>query len=144
MERHESRKLRILLTEDSRGDVLLVREALTVHAIPYDLEVKTDGREFLLAVESMEAGQMPCPDLILLDLNLPRHNGLELLERVRSSSVCGNIPVIVVTSSGAAKDRASVERLGATAYFRKPYDYDEFMELGGLVRRVAGLDERPS
>lgn len=125
----------MLVAEDSQADILLIREALKHHSLDVDLVVKRDGRELLQAIDRMDAGELPCPDVVLLDLNLPRHNGTALLARMRESPVCGHIPVIIVTSSDAPKDRETAERLKASAYFRKPSDYDQFMRLGELVQR---------
>ena len=139
----QRRKPRILLAEDSRADVLLVREALDAHNLDVELMVKRDGGDVLAEIERMDAGDVACPDLMLLDLNLPRHNGETLLARIRASAVCGQMPVIVVTSSDAARDRQMASRLRASAYFRKPSDFDEFMRLGELVRELLGIAHRP-
>jgi CheY-like chemotaxis protein len=92
----------------------------------------------LRTIERIDAGEMPCPDVVLLDLNLPRRNGTEVLARIRESPSCGQVPVIVVTSSNARRDRETMVRLGASEYFHKPSDYDGFMSLGEVVRRVVG------
>jgi CheY-like chemotaxis protein len=129
--------LSILLAEDNPGDVLLVREALKWEQIDHTLVVQADGERMLRYIESVEAGEVLCPDLILLDLNLPKKNGQTLLARLRQSPVCGLIPVVIVTSSDSPKDRVAVAQLGATKYFRKPTDFEEFMRLGALIRELS-------
>lgn len=129
------RRFHILLAEDNGGDVLLVQHALEYAGLVVHLEVRSDGEEMLKTVESMDAGDFPCPDLVLLDLNLPRMNGFVILARIREGAVCGQVPVVIVTSSDAPTDRKAAERLGASEYFRKPSDYDEFMRLGAVVER---------
>lgn len=114
----------------------MVREALQHHAIDADLVVKKDGEEMVRVIERIDAGELPCPSGVLLDLNLPRRNGLEVLRRMRESPICRHVPVIIVSSSDAPKDRESVARLGVNGYFRKPSGYDDFMRLGEVVREV--------
>jgi CheY-like chemotaxis protein len=129
-------RLNVLLAEDSQGDVLLVREALAKHDIPNDLYVVGDGGEALEFISRMGQADTPCPDLILLDLNLPKADGLAVLAEFRKHRMCVHTPVIVLSSSDAPRDRDGVKALGVSRYFRKPLDLDEFLELGALVREV--------
>lgn len=123
--------LHILLAEDNFGDVLLVRQALTEHRIHHELHVVKDGDEALQFLDRMgETGEPPCPDVLLLDLNLPKVDGPQVLQAFRKHPACAKTPVVVVTSSDAPADRKRAAALGATAYFRKPYDLSEFMKLG--------------
>ena len=85
---------------------------------------------------------VPCPDVILLDLNLPRHDGKAVLARIRNSPVCGHVPVVVVTSSNAPEDQADAARLGASKYFHKSIDYDETMRLGALILEVTQATDK--
>lgn len=127
----------ILLAEDNQGDVLLVKESLSEHRIEHRLHVVRDGQEALDYVGRMgKPDEAPCPDLMLLDLNLPRAEGSEVLSEFRQHPECVNTPVIVVTSSDSPKDRERMAQLGIDYYFRKPTDLDEFMRLGGIVRQV--------
>lgn len=130
------RSVRILLGEDNAADVGLVREALVHHGLDADIHLLQDGEALLRWIDRVEAGEMPLPDIVLLDLNMPRFGGLAVLERLRSSAICGHVPVIIVTSSGASSDRDAAARLGATSYFRKPLDFDEFLMLGALVKQL--------
>jgi len=136
-----SAKLSIFLAEDNRADVVLVREALREHGLDVDLVVKQDGEQMLGLIERVEAKELPCPDMILLDLNIPRRNGLQLLQRLRESAVCANVPVVIVTSSDAPKDRQAVARLNADSYFCKPSGYDEYMRLGAIIKELLGKRE---
>lgn len=129
--------LRILLAEDNPGDVLLVQHALAEHNIDCELKVMRDGAEALDFVMRIgQPGEPPCPDLLLLDLNLPRIDGQELLKEFRNHPQCSHTPVVVITSSDASRDRARMSELGISYYFRKPSDFDEFMSLGAIVRQV--------
>lgn len=116
----------------------MVREALEHHGLDVDLLVKHDGEQMLRAIELIDAGQLPCPDVVLLDLNLPKRNGIELLARIHESAVCRGVNVVIVTSSDAPSDRAAAVRFGATTYFCKPSSYDEYMRLGEIVKGMVG------
>jgi CheY-like chemotaxis protein len=129
--------LKILLAEDNRGDVLLVREALLAHRIEYELFLVSDGAHALDFIDQIGNNHTaPCPDVFLLDLNLPKADGHEVLERFRKHPLCTSTPVVIVTSSDTPRDRERVARLGAARYFRKPMEIDEFMQLGALVKEV--------
>jgi CheY-like chemotaxis protein len=132
-----SKLLNILLAEDNRGDVLLVRQALDEHHIPHTLHVVQDGAEAIEFIERMgEPGAAPCPDLMLLDLNLPKAEGPQVLAEFRKHPACAQTPVIVVSSSDAPRDRARIGELGVSYYFKKPSELDDFMKLGGVVKDV--------
>jgi chemotaxis family two-component system response regulator Rcp1 len=125
----------IVLVEDNSGDVLLVRTALKEYGLMYELNVLHDGASAVEFVDRVEAGG-DLPDVVLLDLNLPKRNGDEVLARLRRGSRCRTVPVIVMTSSDSITDRERAARLGADGYFRKPFRFDEFVRLGGLVEDV--------
>src|SRR5271156_5976367 len=111
--------LHILVAEDSHADVILFREALQHHHIEHQLHIVGDGQSALQFVAQMGTSpEMPCPDLMLLDLNLPKVDGPTILQEFRKHPECVQTPVIVVTSSDAAKDRAKVAEFGVTRYFR--------------------------
>jgi len=129
----------ILLAEDNPGDVYLVRDALEAEHLDFALIVKNDGEQMLKFIAAVEAGQASCPGIVLLDLNLPKYSGAFLLQKLRESGACANVPVVIVTSSDSQKDRQIAIRFHAAAYFRKPTDYDEFMRLGGIVRELLDL-----
>jgi CheY-like chemotaxis protein len=127
--------LTVLLVEDNPTDVFVIKEALARTGLNIDLRIATNGHEALLYLESLVVAEKPCPALVLLDLNLPKIGGIEVLRHLRSTSPCSRTPVIVVTSSTAETDRAAVRRLGAEAYFEKPSSLSAYMELGEVVKR---------
>src|SRR5437016_3363207 len=96
----------ILLAEDNAADVYLIREALLEHSVNCTIRVAADGREVLeiLAANTSQAGSA-LPDLIILDLNLPRHDGIEILQRLRVTERMSQVPVVVLTSSDSPRDR---------------------------------------
>jgi CheY-like chemotaxis protein len=127
----------VLLVEDSPADIYIVRESLKTHMKEVDLQVLNDGEKAFALIEAAEADDSaPAPVLLILDLNLPKRSGQEVLKRVRQSSKLGRIPVVIFTSSDSPVDRAETTKLGATAYFRKPADLEEFMCIGKVVRSV--------
>jgi CheY-like chemotaxis protein len=134
--------LHILVAEDNEGDVILFQEALEHHQIEHQLYVVPDGEAALSFVARMGTSpEAPCPDVLLLDLNLPKVDGPAILKELREHPECQHTPVIVVTSSDAEKDRVNVASFKVTRYFRKPSDFDAFMELGAIVREVVGRHE---
>ena len=118
----------ILLVEDNPGDVLLTREAFREGKFPNHLSVVRDGDE---AIEFLKHegkyGDAPRPDLILLDLNLPKKDGRELLRDIKSDHELRNIPVIVLTVSKADEDIDAAYDLHANCYLTKPLHIDQFM-----------------
>jgi CheY-like chemotaxis protein len=133
----------ILLAEDNMGDILLVKEALATHQIPHQLHVVRDGGEALTFVSRIgEPGGTACPDIVLLDLNLPKVDGSVVLAEFRKHPLCVHTPVIVITSSDAPKDRARVGALGVAYYFRKPSDLDAFLTLGSVVKQFLDRGDR--
>jgi CheY-like chemotaxis protein len=127
----------IVLAEDNPADVGLVREALRTHSVLCDLRVISDGEAVFDFIDRLdEETKSPCPDLILLDLHLPKRDGGEILNHLRSSGRCSQIPVIVMTSSDWAGDRQNAEKNAAIHYFQKPLSLAEFMRLGEIVRAV--------
>src|SRR5215467_3190162 len=94
--------------------------------------------EFIDRAESYP--EVPRPEFLLLDVNLPKRNGLEVLRHLRQSAKFRLIPVVIVTSSDLSRDLNEFEALGANRYFRKPSSYEEFVKLGGILREL--LDEQ--
>lgn len=133
--------LQILLIEDNRGDVILVQHALEEHHLVYELQVVSDGEEALRFIQRMgSAGEPACPDLLLLDLNLPKIGGPEILGEFRKHPACVRTPVIVVSSSDAPRDRMKMDALGVSHYFRKPTEFDAFLGLGVIVKQVVASE----
>jgi CheY-like chemotaxis protein len=120
----------ILLVEDNSGDVRLTREAFKEGQIQNTLHVVTDGVEAMdFLAQRADYADAPLPDIVLLDLNLPRKNGDEVLEDIRDDPSLRHIPVIVLTSSQAEEDVVKSYELCANAYLTKPVDPDKFTEV---------------
>lgn len=129
----------IILAEDNPSDVRLVREALREHAVHCDLRVISDGAEVLAFIDRLDAdSKQSCPDLLLLDLSLPKYDGGYILKYLRSRERCAQIPVVVMTSSDWIADRENAEKNAALHYFRKPSSLDQFLHLGIIVKEVIG------
>lgn len=128
MSNDAARPIRILLVEDSPGDVNLTREALVQAKVANELCVVGDGVEALqyLRGEAPFAGH-PSPDLVLLDLNLPRKSGREVLEEVKTDPALKHIPVIVLTTSSDEADILQSYRLHANAFVTKPVAFEQFI-----------------
>lgn len=122
----------ILLIEDNPDDELLTRRALRrIEKVPHDVVVVRDGVAALEYLHgSSESGEAPAklPDLVLLDLKMPKLSGLEVLQRLRSHERTCDLPVVVFTSSSEERDLRSSYDMGANAYVRKPVDFAEFAE----------------
>jgi len=127
----------ILLAEDNPGDVLLFREALSSRDLPCNLVVAGDGQK-AIALLGSEGGGAPVwrPHLIVLDVNLPKHNGDAVLRHVRGQPWLKGVPVIMLTSSASPADRAEAIELGANLYLQKSSDLDELLEVGKIVEAV--------
>ena len=130
-----SKRLAVLLAEDNAGDVFLVREALLEHRLDFELYLAGDG-DTLTALLERVGIDVPAPDVLLLDLNLPCIDGPELFRRVRAHPLCAHTPLIVISSSDAARDHAWTSEFGVSHYFRKPSHLDEFLQLGAIVRKL--------
>lgn len=127
----------IILAEDNPADVGLVREALREHKVDCDLYVIGDGEQVLSFIDRLDFdSKLPCPDLLLLDLYLPRRDGNEILKHLRASERCAHTPVVVLTSSDSPQDYENAERNAAIHYFRKPSSLAQFLELGTIVKEV--------
>jgi chemotaxis family two-component system response regulator Rcp1 len=133
--------LNILLAEDNPGDVLLIREALGARFPGSDVSVHEDGEQMMNWIDRLDRREVDRPDVILLDLDLPLVTGEEVLRRLGESPLCRSVPTIIVTSSDSPWDRVVTAGLGASRYFRKPTDYDEFMKLGDVVKGILMLRE---
>lgn len=132
---------RILLVDDNPADVKLVREALREHAVEAELKVIDDGEEAYQFVRQLRP-EAPSLDLLLLDLNLPKRSGFDILRAYREAIVLNSAPVIIISSSEARRDKEEAESLGVHCYFRKPNLLDEFLELGLLVKKAVGSATR--
>jgi two-component system, chemotaxis family, response regulator Rcp1 len=125
-----TRKIEILLVEDSPGDVRLTREALREGKVLNELQVVGDGVEALdyLFQRNQHVGA-PRPDLILLDLNLPKKDGREVLSEIKTDNALKRIPVVVLTTSQSEEDVLRTYDLHANCYIPKPVDFERFIEV---------------
>jgi len=129
-------RLSLLLAEDNLADTYLVREAIRAENLPLDVQVASDGeRAMNFFVEAETTPGRAIPDIVLLDLNLPKRDGFEILQRLRASASLQSLPVVIFTSSDSPDDRKRAAELGAT-YFRKPANYEDFLKLGGVLKTV--------
>jgi two-component system response regulator len=129
----------ILLVEDSPADVEIARRALRESAAPVELIVVRDGQEALdyLLREGRHAADAAwrMPDLVLLDLNLPRLTGRDVLQRLRATEAFRSVPVVVLTTSKRPEDVRDLYAAGANTYIEKPQDFNQFVEVLRTVRQ---------
>ena len=132
--RQDGTPIEVLLVEDDPGDVLMTQEAFEEHKVRNHLTVVSDGAEALsyLRREGQHADAIR-PDLILLDLNLPKRDGREVLAEVKKDADLGRIPVVVLTTSAADEDILRSYELHANAYVTKPVDFERFI---AVVRQI--------
>jgi CheY-like chemotaxis protein len=129
-----ARPIEVLLVEDDPGDVVLTKEAFADNKVGNNLHVVSDGEEALRFLRHEgEFAESPRPDLILLDLNLPRKDGREVLEEVKEDPELRRIPVVVLTTSEAEEDILRSYHLHANAYVAKPVDFAQFIK---VVRHI--------
>lgn len=124
----------IVLAEDNTPDVFLIREALRLKGLNHRLEVVQDGDRMLNVIANIDADHgSSCPDLFVVDLNLPKRAGSEVIAHLRRAKRCSTVPVIVISSSDAPADRESARVLGAYAYFRKPAELNAFLQIADVI-----------
>ena len=123
---------KIFVVEDNPTDVLLLRMALKEAGVPCDLIVIDDGGDALAFVQQ-DLPSDAVPDLAILDLNLPKRDGFEVLESMRSNAALSQVPVAILSSS-PPRDRARLRDLRVQKYMVKPADLEEFLKLGVVIR----------
>ena len=127
----------ILLVEDSRGDVRLIQEALQEAKVRNRMTVVGDGEEAMACLRKQgRYARASNPGLILLDLNLPKKNGFEVLQEIKQDEILKRIPVVILTTSQAEQDIVKSYDLYANAYITKPVDLDQFL---AVVKAVEGF-----
>lgn len=125
----QPRPVEVLLVEDDAGDELMTREAFEDNRIGNTLHVVRDGLEALdFLYQREDHTEAPRPDLILLDLNLPKYDGRQVLEKIKSDPELSAIPVVVLTTSAAEEDILRSYKLHANAYVTKPVDLEQFIK----------------
>ena len=124
----------VLAIEDTPADVELLRMALDGAQQAYDLTVVNDGAEALALLGRMNLDSDRLPDILVLDLNLPKYDGLEILEVVRKYPALDRLPILILTSSSSPRERASIQGFGLVRYITKPSDLDEYLKIGPFIR----------
>lgn len=133
----EAPAFRILLVEDNAADIYLFRQALEITGLSFELAVIQDGDEALaFAQSSLKHSAIGTPDLLVLDLNLPKVGGCLILETVRQNPDLSQLAVAIMTSSEAPQDRERCAALGISAYIVKPLDLENFLRIGEMVKDV--------
>lgn len=137
MQKEFGRKPRILVIDDNQGDVTLFRWALKQVDFECELTVIVDGGAALDFVRKQsQRPDSDVPDLVVLDLNLPKADGREILEAMRATDTFANVPVVVWTSSNTPRDREQLNALRIDRYIVKPAELDEFAKLGGVIKQL--------
>jgi len=132
-----TRPIEILLVEDNPGDVRLTREALKDGKVTNNLSVVRDGEQAMAFLRrESDYAEAPRPDLILLDLNLPRKDGREVLSEIKADQDLRRIPVVILTTSNHEHDILEAYDLNANCYITKPVDLDQFI---GVVRSISSF-----
>ncbi len=137
---HSGKPVQVLIVEDNEPDVFLVEEALRSEGLRAQLQRCPDGEEAIQLLSHI--GQSPVPDIIIIDLNLPKVTGLEILKHARSLKPLDGVPVLILTSSQSKADRALSLQLGADAYIAKPPTLPEFLSIvGSGIRKLLERSE---
>ncbi len=132
----------IIVVDDNPADVFLIEEALRANEIVFAITRFEDGEQAVRALcnGGIERGEVPMPDLILLDLNMPRTEGMEVLKQLRGNERMAAVPVAILSSSVSPKDRADAESGGAARFVAKPTDLDAFLRtVGAAAKELLGL-----
>ncbi len=139
-----SSELPILLVEDNPVDIDLTCRAFARNRLANPISIARDGEEALDLMQRWEEGEAP-PSLILLDIKLPRVDGLEVLRHLKAHPVFRRIPVVVLTSSSEDRDLLDAYALGVNSFIVKPVDFDLFVETASQIERYwCELNQRPS
>jgi len=137
---HSTSVARIAVVEDNPADVYLLEKALKQNEILFQLTLFTDGEQ---AIASFSRDDVAVPDLIILDLNLPRREGFDVLHVIRGRPRLVEVPVAILTSSDAVKDRHRIELLGGEKYIHKPLNLEEFVnQVGQALKNLLRTHNR--
>ena len=133
---NNGRPHRVLIVEDNPTDVVMLKRSLVEHAISHELTVIDDGEE---AIEYLaKCNEVTKPDLIIIDLNLPQKDGLDVLRKYRFSPLLVNTKMLVLTSSEAPGDRNRAELIGVDAYLQKPREMAAYLAIGSTIKELLG------
>jgi len=130
-------KIKILLIEDDRDDVELLQEALNTNDVIYEMQVIYDGSEAVDFVRNCTV----CPDVIILDYNLPKVHGKEVLKEIKASPFLKNIPVLVLTTSSSKQDKDYAYEMGASKFLIKPITMAEMRHTTNTIEEIAGVNK---
>lgn len=133
----DNAKTHILVIEDNIADVELLRIAMQTAGLDCELCVIDDGGEALAFVRQQgKYSQRITPDLVVLDLNVPKSDGIEILKAIRETHSLAHLPVVVTTSSSSPREMTQLQSLHIAKHFIKPPDLDEFMKIGPILKQV--------
>ena len=125
----------ILLIEDNSGDILLFREALQRAELDFELTVIRDGGDAIAVIRGEgEHAASPLPDLVVLDVNLPKHDGFEVLEAMRQSQRFTNIPAVIISSAPVPPPDLKADQFQAAKFITKPLTLEEFLRIGDVLK----------
>lgn len=127
---------RLLVVEDNPGDIDLLRRALKHHNVAIELETVSDGERAMERIDTLDRGGETPPDGVLLDLSLPKIDGIEVLQRIRRSQVFGSVPVLVLSGSDNPADKVRILAAGATQFLVKPSGLYAFLQIGAIVKEM--------
>lgn len=127
-------KMQILLVEDNPGDIFLTREALEESKIPCAIDVVEDGESAISYLKNAEL-QQNLPDLVFLDINLPRKNGFEVLKYIKQAKETCKVPVVMLSTSSSPKDIAKCYERHANCYITKPTDVEKYQQTIGTIEK---------
>lgn len=113
-----------------------MRESLNEHGVPGELIILSDGDTAIRFIESLDTDEINCPDLAIIDLNLPKASGLAVLHTMRRSVKCKDVVVVILSSSEVQKEKDEAERLGANRFITKPLRLEEFLGLGAVFKTL--------
>lgn len=139
----DNSNLPILVVEDNPIDLELTLRAFSRKKLTNPIQVARDGEEALKFVERWEQGELT-PVVILLDLNMPKVNGLEVLEKLKSHPEFKTIPVVILTTSSESNDLQRAYKLGANSYIVKPVDFEKFLEVAEVIELYWRVINKPA
>jgi len=131
--------LHILLVEDNEGDILLTTETLEEGNISKKISIARDGLEAITLLDSTSINNQDLPDLVLLDINLPKINGFAVLEHIKKTNTLSHIPVIILTTSGSPADKIMANELKASNYLIKPAEIEDFIIAISKIESLGNL-----
>lgn len=126
-------EIKILLIEDDSDDIELMQDALALHKVQYEMEVITDGSEALRYIHTCEE----CPDVVILDFNLPKIHGREMLSEIRNVAAFKDVPLVILTTSSLPEDIAYSYKNGASKYLVKPTTLQQIKEMVDIIVALA-------